>query len=265
MKRDHPRLPLRATLAEAVRTVPEMWRGAGGVLGLCGALGVGAAMAPAGVAAEVAWAVVLVASLIAFSAVTRIGVAGGAEGARRLGLGPQGFQFGRTEARLAGAILLVGLFFSIILAVLGLTALAVFGAAGLNAEAVAAHDWAAAGPVWKLAVLGVVGAAILAVPIIFVVRLSLFAQATVGRGQMISLQATGLTNGSMAPLFVGLVLIETPKLLWAALVLGGVLHGRTAVLIWVLVLAAVQAPATASFLGAAYRRLERDQDGPAPI
>lgn len=250
------RLGTGATLAEAVQRLPQMWRGAGGVLAVSAALALISGLAPlAGWVHTVAWALAVVLGLTAFGAVTRIGVAVDLDGARRLGLGPAGFQLTRTEARLAGATLLCALFLSIILSLLALVALAMFGAAGLDAEAVRARDWAAVGPGWKLALLAFVGLVVLGTPVLLAVRLSLFAPATVGRGQMISLTATPLTNGNILPLLAGCLVCKAPSILWLVLVVSGVLTGPAAIVVGIVLVAGLQAPLMAGFLGAAYRQL----------
>ena len=260
------RLRLRETLAETLGRVPEMWRGAGGAIGVAAVAAVALAIVPlAGPMRAVCWVWLVLASLVAFGAVTRIGVARDLDEARGLGLGPFGFQLTRTEARLAGATLLCALFLTIILSLLALVALALFGGAGLDAEAIRVRDWAAAGPVWKLALLAVVGVIVLGAPVVLAVRLSLYAQATVGRGRMTSLTATSLTNGSMLPLFIGLVLVEMPKTVWLVLMIVGVVSGPVAVIGGIVVLAVIQAPLTAAFLGAAYRRLEWPGEDLAPL
>lgn len=260
------RLRLRETLAGAVRRMPDMARGAGGAIALSAALALVAGLAPLdGRGRAVAVVAFAVAWLVAFGAVTRIGVAQDLAGAKTLGLGPSGFQLTRTEARLAGATLLCALFLSIILALLGLVALAMFGGAELNAEAVRARDWGAVGPAWKLVLLGFVGAVVLGAPVVLALRLSLFAQATVARGRMISLTATLLTNGSMAPLFAGLVIAGLPATGWLLVSAAGLVAGPAALVVGVLVLAGLQPPLTAAFLGAAYRRLERPLEDLAPL
>ena len=260
------RLRLGETLAETLRRVPEMWRGAGGAIGISALAAVVLAVVPlAGPMRAVCWVWLVLASLVAFGAVTRIGVARDLAGARALGLGPFGFQLTRTEARLAGATLLCALFLTIILSLLALVALALFGGAGLDAEAIRARDWAGAGPLWKRMLLAIVGVIVLGAPVLLALRLSLYAQATVGRGRMTSLTVTSLTNGSMLPLFVGLLLVEMPRTLWLVLMITGVVTGPVAVIGGIIVLAAVQAPLTAGFLGAAYRRLERPSEDLAPL
>ncbi len=251
------RLNLGAALAEAWRRLPDMARGAGGSLTAAVALASVCVLAPPGGWATLALtAAAALAALVAFGAMTRIAVAPDLAAARRLGLGPLGFQLTRTEARLAGAVLLCGLFMIIMLSLLALVALALFGAAGLDAEAVRARDWDAVGPVWKLALLTVVGLVVLGTPVLLLVRLSLFAAATVGRGRMTSLGATALTNGAIAPLLAGLVACAVPTLAWIALAGSGVITGAAAIIIGVLAVAGLQAPLTTGFLGAAYRQVE---------
>jgi hypothetical protein len=260
------RLRLRETLAEAVRRTPDMWRGAGGAIALSGLLALVVLLVPVGGWVKaVAVVMFALAWVVALGALTRIGVAEDLAGARASGLGPLGFQFTKTEARLAGATLLCALFLSIMLALLGLVALALFGGAGLDAKAVEARNWAAVGPTWKLVLLGFVGLVVVGAPVVLGLRLSLYSPATVGRGQMISLTATSLTNGSMLPLFGGLVVVGLPGMLWLALVAAGGLAGWAAIVVGTLVVAGVQAPLTAAYLGAAYKRLERPSDDLAPL
>ncbi|CAN5274396.1 hypothetical protein BH10PSE1_BH10PSE1_05030 [soil metagenome] len=263
MKPVPPRLPLRTTLAEALSLWPAMAVGAGGVLALTAIL-----WGAASWAGGLGWAVTVVSLLVwlvAWSAVTRIGVAGGVEAARATGLGPQGFQIGRPELRLFGAVLLLSLFFAIILSLLGLTALALFGAAGLNVEALKARDWAGVGPMWKLILLALIGVALIAAPLALMVRVSLFAQATIARGRMTSLGATAMTNGSMWPLFAGLVMIAAPGLVWLVVAVAAPMSAVWALIGWGVIQAGWQAPLTAGFLGAAWRRLERNDEELAPL
>ena len=258
---DHRRLALGATLGEATGRMPDMARGAGGVLALTAGFALLLLAEPAGWFAMLGWLALTLSVLSAFGAVTRIGVARDLIGARRRGLGPLGFQLTRVEARLAGATLLCALFLTIILSLLALVALALFGGAGLDAGAIRARDWAAAGAAWKLILLSGVGLVVLGTPVLLAVRLALFAQATVGRGQMISLTATSLTNNAILPLLGGLIVCGAALLLWLALVIAGVLAGKAALAVATIILFAVQAPFTAAFLGAAYRQLETSEDG----
>lgn len=262
----HGRLSFGHAMTEAVRLWPMMMTGAGGALILSALLwGVGGVGGVTGGAAVALQAAGWLAGLVGWSAATRIGVAGDLAGAKAAGLGPFGFQLGRPELRLAGAFLLLLLFFAIILSLLGLTALALFGAAGLDVEALKLRDWAAVGPAWKLALLAVIGVVLIGAPVVLAVRVSLFAQATIARNRMTSLGVTGLTNGAMAPLFAGLAVSWLPGLAWLALCLALGLDGRLATIGWLVLHAAWQAPISAGFLGAAWRRLERPEEELAPL
>ena len=254
------RLDLTGALAEAVGRMGEMARGAGPALALTAVLALAIVLGPLPGGLEGALlGPTLVVGLAAFGATTRIGTAIDLETARRSGLRPGGLQLGKPEARLAGATLLCALFMIIMLILLMLVALALFGGAGLNAEAVKDGDWAAVGPAWKLILLAGVAVVVLGAPLLFAVRLSLYAQATVGRGQMISLTATGLTNRAILPLLAGLIACAIPGLIWLGLVVAGVLGGKAAGAVAILILVAIQWPLTSAFLGAAYRRLETHQ------
>lgn len=254
------RLDLAATLAEAVERMGDMARGAGPVLALTTVLALGVVLIPLANGLEAGLVgLTLVVGLAAFGATTRIGTAVDLETARRSGLRLGGLQLGKPEARLAGATLLCALFMTIILALLMLVALALFGGAGLDADAVKNADWAAVGPTWKLVLLAGVAVVVLGAPVLFAVRLSLYAPATIGRGQMISLTATGLTNRAILPLLAGLIVCSLPGLIWLALVATGFLGGKAAGVVAGLMLVLIQWPLTSAFLGAAYRRLETHQ------
>lgn len=173
-----------------------------------------------------------------------------------MGLGPAGLQFGRPELRLLGAGLLCAVFLAMILSVVALVLLALFGMAELNAQAIELRQWSAVGPVWKLALLGLVTAFALFAVVAFAVRLSLFAPATIGRGHMVSLQSMSIARGAFWPLLAGLMVTSAPKiglvLLWGA----GLLSGTAGWVVFAVVLTAFQAPLTLAFVGAAYRRLD---------
>lgn len=251
-----PGLPLGVALSEAVRAMPDMMRGAGPALVLTAVLSAASGWLTGWAGGLVGLAALV--GLSGFGAVTRIGLFG-LEGARERGLGPGGFQLRRLELRLLGATLLIALFMSIILSLLGLTALALFGASGLDAAAIEARDWARVGPAWKLVLLGGVALIVVATPVIFLVRLSLYAQATAVWGRMASLATTGLTNGAMLPLLTGLAICAAPTLLWMVMAFaagwGGAAAGTVGAALWVL----VQTPLTAGFLGAAWHRLGREE------
>lgn len=261
-----PRLRLRETLTEALWRAPEVLTGAGGAIAAVAVMSLVVGLFPAsGWGAAGQFTLLGVALLVALGAVTRIGVAGDKAGGKVLGLGPAGLQLNRTEARLLGATLLCGLFLAIMLALLGLTALALFGGAGLDAEAIRVRNWSAAGPAWKLWLLAGVGVIVVGAPVVLALRLSLYAQATVATGRMISLTATRLTNGSMLPLLAGLILVQAPGIIWAVLAITGVLPAKAVLAAGVVLIAAVQVPLKAAFLGAAYRRLDRPSEDLAPL
>jgi hypothetical protein len=260
------KLRLRETLTEALWRAPEILTGAAGAIGAAAAMCLLIVLAPSSGWVRILELVILgLLLLVTLGAVTRLGVAGDKAGAKALGLGPAGLQVTGTEARLLGASLLCGLFLVIMYALLGLTALALFGAAGLDAEAIRLRDWAAAGPVWKLALLAVVGVILLGAPVLLSLRLSLYAQATVATGRMISLTATRLTNGALLPLLAGLILVQAPAILWMLLAVAGVLPVSAALVGGIVLVALVQIPLQAAFLGAAYRRLEGPNDDLAPL
>jgi len=255
---EHRILRLGETLSAAVRALPRLWRGA------CGAIVLAAvvwSLKPlAAGAAGLIWAACALAStLVLAGALARIAITDDLVEARRLGLGPVGLQFGSPEVRLLGAGLLCAIFLAMILSVVALVLLAVFGMAELNAQAIEMRQWSAVGPAWKLILLAVVTAFALFAVIAFAVRLSLFAPATIGRGQMVSLQSMSIARGGFWSLLVGLVVTAAPKialvLLWGA----GLMSGTAGWTVFAVVLTGLQAPLTMAFVGAAYRRLE-----PAP-
>lgn len=206
---------------------------------------------------SIAWAVAAgAATLVLTGALARIAVSSDAASAKRLGLGPKGLQLRMTEARLLGAVLLCAVFMAMILSVVALLLLAVFGMAGLDAEAIRVRDWAAVGPGWKLVLLALLTGFALFAVVAMIARLSLFAPATVGRGQMTSLNAIGVVRGRFWPFLTGLVVTAAPKLGLLILSSAGLLSGAAGWVVWAVVLNGLQAPLTMGYLGAAYRRLE---------
>ena len=240
-----------AALRQAGRGFVRAWREGAGAIVLSALAWSAWPFLPTAVAAVAGMA----AGLVMVGALSRIAVSTDLEGARALGLGPAGLQFGATEARLLAAFALCGVFMAMILSVAALVLLALFGLAGLDAEAIRARDWAAVGAPWKLGLLGAITAlAVYAVVALFA-RLSLSAPATAAEGRIVSLQAMGLTKAGFWPLLAGLIVTAGPAL---ALVLAaglGWLRGEGGWIIWALVLNGVQAPLTLAFAGAAYRRL----------
>lgn len=231
------------------------WGGAWGAILLAAVVWSARPFLPDGLVWPWALAALLTTMTLA-GALSRIVISETLREAKGRGLGPFGLRLGLTELRLLGAFLLCGVFLAMILSVVALVLLAVFGVAGLDADAIRLRDWAAIGPAWKLVLLALVTLGALYAVIVLVVRLSLFAPATVGRGHMVSLNSMGVAQGAFRPLFVGLLLVSAPKvaliLLWA----GGLLAGPAGWVVWAIGLNAVQAPLALGFLGAAYRRLE---------
>lgn len=236
-------------VVEGLRAVPAVWGRCWAVLvTLCAVAGLKVVSTDVGPGGQVLTGLLVLSGLMAWGAANRTAVLG----AEARGLGPGGLQLGRIEVAMVVALLLNLLFLAMIVAVLALVALALFGAAGLDADAVRARDWAAVGPPWKLAVLAAVAAIVLAVPILLIVRLSLFSQATVGRGQAVSLNTLGIATGSFWRLLILLVIaIAPPVVLSAATERGTVAAVGAAVAV-----AGLWLPFAAGALAAAYRRLE---------
>lgn len=249
------RLNAGRAVRDGVRALPRLWGGAWGVLVFATLLGLASPWVPGGFGG-VAYGVALgLTALAAWGALCRISAGKTREGAERLGLRPGGFQFGKLELRIVFAAFLNLLFLSMILIVLALVTLAVFGIAELDVAAIQARDWAGAGPVWKLVMLGIVGLIAIGVPLLLSVRLALFSQTTTGRGHTVSLNTMGVATGSFWPLFAVILLSVAPLIVLAALCLGGfggLCHpvGLALVLPW------VQAPWAAAVLGAAYDQIE---------
>ncbi|MFN7128353.1 MAG: hypothetical protein ACK4OJ_04750 [Brevundimonas sp.] len=251
----HRHLRLGQALSAAFAGIPRAWKGAWGAI-LVGILVWSSAYVAPG-AVGMIWApFALVATLVLIGALTRIAVGDDVQAAKRLGLGPAGFQFGLPELRLLGAALLCAVFMAMILSVVALLLLAVFGMAGLDAEAINQRNWAAVGPMWKLALLAVVTLLAFYGVLVMVVRLSLFAPATLGRGHMVSLNSMGIAQGSFWPLLGGLVVVGLPKVALLVLTGGGLLSGLFGWIVWAVVLCGLETPLTTGLLGAAYRQLE---------
>jgi hypothetical protein len=254
---DGRRLDVGAALRAGVATMPRMYAEAWGALAFGVVAGVLPVLAPLPGGAD--WVAGLfqgLAVLIAWGALTRIGLTRDPAGAQALGLGPAGLQLGAGEGRILAALLLNLVFLAILVAVTGLLLLGVAGASDLDAQAIAARDWAAAGAPLQLVVVGLVGLIAVGVPLLFAVRLSLFAQASLGRGRVISLNTLGVAEGSFWPLLALLVVVGLPKIALLGLSAQGVLTGAAGQIVWVLVLALFQAPLAAGAMGDAYRQLE---------
>ena len=251
------RLNLRAALGRTLRALPLLWQGAVGALAVCAALWLTPVFwMPTGWALWL-WAPAAAAfSVIAVGALARLSISDTVGEARALGLGPLGLQAKPAEARLIGAALLCLLFLTMILSILALVVLAIFGMAELNVQAIQARQWAGVGEPWKLGVLFALAVGAVTIPLLLIVRLSLFAPATLGRRQMVSLNSMGIAYGSFWPLLAGLIVTAIPKVALLTLIGTGALGGVTGQVVWVLGLIGVQLPLTLGFLGAAYRQLE---------
>lgn len=245
------RFRLIDAVAEALGGISAVWARCWAVLLVLGGVAaLNVVSTEGGVVGLFLKALLVLIGLMAWTAANRAAVMGAQAAAR--GLGPGGLQFGRMEVAVTVALLLNLLFLAMIGAVLALVALAMFGAAGLDAEAVRARDWAAVGPAWKLAVLAVVGFVVLAVPILLIVRLALFAQATVGRGQATSLNTLGIATGSFWRLLILLLIVAAPAVGLSA----AAGHGTVAAVGAALAAAWLWLPFAAGAMSAAYRRLE---------
>jgi hypothetical protein len=251
------RLKLRVALGRTLRALPLMWRGSAGALGLCAiAWSLPVVQSPTGWVAWLWGVVAFATSVTAVGALARLSISDTVQEARALGLGAFGLQMKLPEARLVGAALLCLLFLTMILSILGLVVLAIFGMAELNVQAIQARDWTAVGAPWKLGVLTVLAVGAVAIPLLLTVRLSLFAPATLGRRQMVSLNSMGIAYGSFWQILAGLIVTALPKLVLLVLIGAGVLTGAVGQVVWTLGLVGLQLPLTLGFLGAAYRQLE---------
>ena len=251
----HRHLRLGQALSAAFAGLPRTWKRAWGAILACAVVWSSAYLALGAV--SLIWAPFgLAGSLVLIGALTRIAVSDDVTGAKRLGLGPAGLQFGLPELRLLGAALLCAVFMAMILSVVALLLLAVFGMAGLDAEAINQRNWVAVGPAWKLALLAVVTLLALFGLLVMGVRLALFAPATLGRGHMVSLNSMGIAQGSFWPLLGGLFVVGLPKIALLILTSAGLLSGLFGWVVWAVVLCGLEAPLTMGFLGAAYLRLE---------
>jgi len=174
---------------------------------------------------------------------------------------PGGVALGPVLLRVIAAALLNLIFLALIAVVLALVSLAIFGMSGLDLEAIQARDWPNVGPVWQLVALGIVVLIVVVVPLLLVVRLSLFVQATVGRGHAVSLNTMGIAQGSfwaLMLLFLGLAVPPLALLGWAAS------HGLIELAMVTLI--GLWLPLSAGALADAYGQLEYwSPDGPGNL
>lgn len=254
---DHRRLNVVAAFVTALGGLPAAWAGAWGVLAFASALIAAPVLVPLeGWMGTAHTALLALTGLTAWAALTRIAVAGGVEGARRIGLGGGGLQFGKAELRIVAGLILNLLFLTLIAGVLALVMTAVFGLAGLDWKAVLTRDLDAIGVPWKLAVLAVTALVAVGVAALLSTRLSLFAPASVGRGQIVALNSMGIANGAFWPLLIlWLVITGTAALMpfaehagWNVWPMSRLLTAFVIPWLW--------APVVAGVLSAAWRQLE---------
>lgn len=259
---DHRRLNVAGAMATAVGGMPAAWAGAWGVLALLSVLIATPALVPLEGWMSAAHAGVLaVAGLSAWTGLTRIAVAGGVDRARRLGLGAGGLQFGKGEFRVAAGLILNLLFLAVIGGALALVATAVLGVAQVDLLTLRVG----AEPVWKMAAVAVVGAVAVASLTLLVVRLSLFAPASVGRGRIVSLNSMGVAHDAFWPLLVLWLIVAATA---AALPLAegrGWIGWPLSRLIAAAVLPWLWGPFAANLLAAAYGQLEYWTDAGAEL
>ena len=251
------RLNLQAALGATLRAMPGLWLGAAGALLVCTAVWLVPVFRTLTGWTVPVWAIAAgMTTLVAMGGLARLSVTGNVRAARALGLGPAGLQFGRPEARLVVSALFCLIFLAMIGIFLALAVVAVAGAAGLDVAAIQVRDWDTVGAPWKLGLLAVPGAAALLILLLFVVRLSLFVPATMGRNQVVSLNSMGIAYGSYWPLLAGLIITALPMAGLVAVVRTAGLAASLRPVILVVGLVWLQLPLTLALLGTAYRRLE---------
>lgn len=248
--------PIRA-LADGVASIPLAARAAWGILAFWTLMLAAPLIVPMEGAVSTLHGLGLWATgLVAVGALLRLGVSQDMEGARALGLGAAGLQVGAAELRIVWAAVLIAIFLGLIAVVLGLMTLAVFGIAELNAAAIQTRDWSAVGPVWKQAALAIFTVGIVAVPVLLLTRLSLFAAASVARRRTVSLDSMAIATGSGWPLFGLLLVLSAGPVILGVIVLEGVVPAALAGVLIAILLPWVWAPLAAGSLCAAYRQLE---------
>lgn len=251
------RLNLQVALGSTLRAMPGLWLGAAGALLVCTAVWLVPVFATLTGWTGPVWAIAAgLTTLVAVGGLARLSVTEDVRAARALGLGPAGLQFGWPEARLVVSALFCLIFLAMIVIVLALAVLAIFGTAELDVAAIQARDWDRVGAPWKLGLLAALGAAALLIPLLLVVRLTLFVPATLGRNQMVSLNSMGIAYGSYWPLLAGLIITALPMAGLLALVGTAALAAPISPVIRVVGLVWLQLPLTLGLLGAAYRQLE---------
>lgn len=251
------RLNLQAALGSTLRAMPGLWLGAAGALLVCTAVWLVPVFRTLTGWTGPVWAIAAgLTTLVAVGGLARLSETGNVRAARALGLGPAGLQFGRPEVRLVVAALCCLIFLAMIAIVLALAVLAILGAAGLDLAAIQARDWDRVGAPWTLGLLAVSGGVALLILLLFVVRLSLFVPATLGRNQMVSLNSMGIVYGSYWPLLAGLIITVLPMAGLLVFVRTGAVAASVSPVILIVGLVWLQLPLTLALLGTAYRQLE---------
>ncbi len=248
---DHRRLDVVAAFATALGGVPAAWMGAWGVLAFASVLIAAPVFVP--LDGWMGWAhtaLLALTGLSAWAALTRIALD------RRSGLGGGGLQFGKAELRIAAALVLNLLFLGLIMAVLALVMTAVLGAAGLEVKPILARDWVAVGPPWKLGVLALAAPIALGAAVLVVIRLSLFAPASVGRGQIVALNSMGIAHGAFWPLLGLWLIVAAGAALMPYAEHAGWIAWPMSRLLAAFVIPWLWAPVAAGALAAAWRQLE---------
>lgn len=245
--------PTRA-VASALRGLPRLWAGGwAGLLLLMLMIPLGGWTAGSEAAQHLFTVMAVVLTLAVWTGLTAVALDRDPP--------PGGVATGPVLLRVVLAAVLNLIFLAMIAVVLALVSLAIAGMSGLDLEAIQARDWANVGPVWQLGVLGLVGLIVLVVPLLLIVRLSLFVQATVGRGHAVSLNTMGIAQGSFWALMVLFLTLAVPPfalLGWAAS------HG--VIELAMVALIALWMPVSAGALAAAYGQLEYwSPDGPGHL
>ncbi|GGZ36738.1 hypothetical protein [Asticcacaulis endophyticus] len=177
--------------------------------------------------------------------------------ARAEGLGFGGLQFARTEWRLIGATLLVGLFWLMVFITLSLVLAVIMSASGMGTETynspAGLFQELKGGQVAGLVIMALI-VLILCVLGVLSLKLSLYQPATVAGRQMISLNALNLSSGQVIKLLLGYGVICLPLIILAYGLqgLGDHWSGR---LIDAAIGVLFVLPVTVGFLSSAYKQI----------
>jgi hypothetical protein len=227
-----PSFSLGRALSAAFAAVPAMFGGAWAVLILWWALAaflpqLKMQSIPGAVTHVVTTLLLMIAQYVACGALYRIALF--ERGAQKEGLGFGGLQLGWPELRLFLADLIVGLFGLLILVAIAVVFFIAFNTAGMSeghADTVAALQAMLirhAGTDWIF--IGYIIAA--GVFLIFVsLKFALMGAANIAERRLVTLNALGLTSGNVGKLFIGLVALFLPFVLFAIVVSVGARLGR---------------------------------------